>query len=168
MDPPSITRHPENKLVATGMDAVFTVEATGDDLQFQWQKDGECIDRHDPRFHCSQTDTTSTLCIKHVLKNDEGHYKCVVKNPVAERGEVSHEAELFVCELSFDVRRMLSVIESFNIQVVTTKIWKEKLVSIEVAHKDSGNDKHFYCMVCQLNSCVCFACIVTAFTDLIQ
>ena len=126
MDLPSVTGHPENKLVATGMDAVFTVEATGDDLQFQWQKDGERIDRHDPRFHCSQTGTTSTFRIKHVLKNDEGHYKCVVKNQVAERGEVSHEAELFVCELSFDVRRMLSVIESFNIQVVTTKTRKEK------------------------------------------
>ena len=107
MDPPRITGHPENKSVATGMDAVFTVEATGDDLQFQWQKDGECIDRHDPQFHCSQTNTTSTLCIKHVLKNDHGHYKCVVKNQVAESGEVSHEAELFVCELAFNMYRML-------------------------------------------------------------
>ena len=111
MDPPRITGHPENKLVATGMDAVFTVEATGDDLQFQWQKDGECIDKYEPWFHCSQTDTTSTLCIKRVLKNNKGHYKCVVKNQVAESGEVSHEAELFVCELAFiiiDVCRMLT------------------------------------------------------------
>ena len=121
MDPPRITGHPENKLVATGMDAVFTVEATGDDLQFQWQKDGECIDRHDPRFQCSQTDTTSTLCIKHVLKNDDGHYKCVVKNRVAERGEVSHEAELFVCELPFDVCRMLS--GSFVLGNVFVPFW---------------------------------------------
>ena len=89
------------------MDAVFTVEATGDDLQFQWQKDGECIDKYEPWFHCSQTDTTSTLCIKRVLKNNKGNYKCVVKNRAAESGDVSHEAELFVCELAFNMYRML-------------------------------------------------------------
>ena len=108
MDPPRVTRHPQNTLVATGADAVFTVEATGDDLEFKWQKDGECIDEHEPWFHCSQTDTTSTLCIKHALKDNKGDYKCVVKNPVENSGTVSNAAELFVRELSFDVCRMLT------------------------------------------------------------
>ena len=118
MDPPRITRKPENTAVATGADADFTVEATGDDLQFKWQKDGECIDKHEPWFHCSQTDTTSTLRIKHVSKDYKGHYKCVVKNPVESSGKVSNEAELFVCELSFDVCRMLtcSLHEIFFVQ----------------------------------------------------
>ena len=108
MDPPRITRHPEKKLLVTGADAVFTVEATGDELQFKWQKDGECIDEHEPWFHCSQTDTTSTLCIKHVSKDNTGHYQCVVKNRVEMIGKVSNEAELLVCELSFDVFRMFT------------------------------------------------------------
>ena len=106
MDPPRITRHPEKKLLVTGADAVFTVEATGDELQFKWQKDGECIDEHEPWFHCSQTDTTSTLCIKHVSKDNKGHYQCVVKNRVKMSGKVSNEAELLVCEFSFDVCRL--------------------------------------------------------------
>ena len=107
MDPPRITRHPENRSVATGRKAVFTVEATGDDLKFQWQKDGECI-KNESWFHCGQTDTTSTLCIEHSSKDDKGRYRCVVKNVMEKNGKVSHEAELLVCELFLDACRMLT------------------------------------------------------------
>ena len=103
VDPPMITRHPESKSIVTGTPTAFTVEATGDELQFQWQKDGEDIDRNESRLQCSQTDKTSTLHIQCVEKSDKGHYTCLVKNAVQKNEEISREAELTVCELSFCV-----------------------------------------------------------------
>ena len=100
VDPPKITRHPESKLVVTGTPTAFTVEATGDELQFQWQKDGEDIDRNKSWLQCSQTDKTSTLHIQCVEKKDQGHYKCLVKNAVGKSEEISHEAKLTVCEFT--------------------------------------------------------------------
>ena len=90
-----------NQSVATKADITFIVEATGDDLQFQWQKDGEDIDSNDCRFSFNQTDysTSSTLQIQCVGKSDKGHYKCLVKSPVKESGRESlHAAELQVCK----------------------------------------------------------------------
>ena len=37
-DLPMITEHSQNQSVASGADIAFSVEATGKDLQFQWQK----------------------------------------------------------------------------------------------------------------------------------
>ena len=84
----------ENQSVATEADITFTVEATGDDLQFQWQKDGKDIDSND----ClpSPTDHSSTLQIQCV---DKGHYRCLVKSSVEEsRKESLHGAELQSCK----------------------------------------------------------------------
>ena len=97
VDAPKITRHPESQSVVTGTTIAFTVEATGDDLQFLWQKDEKDIDRNGSRLQCSQTDHTSTLRIQHVKKSDQGHYRCLVKNPVE---ETSYEADLTVCEFA--------------------------------------------------------------------
>ena len=44
VDAPKITRHPESQSVVTGTPIAFTVEATGDELQFLWQKDDKDID----------------------------------------------------------------------------------------------------------------------------
>ena len=96
VDAPKITQPHESQSVATGTSAAFTVKATGDDLQFQWQKDGKDID--ESRLQWSQTDNPNTLHIEHVKKSDQGHYRCLVKNQVK---ETSHEAELTVCELFF-------------------------------------------------------------------
>ena len=100
--PPKITRDPENQSVATGADTMFRVEATGDDLQFQWQKDGIDIDSSEPRLqtHCNSTGDVSTLHIQHTKKSDRGRYRCLVKNPVEKRGKFSQEAKLTVCKLS--------------------------------------------------------------------
>ena len=77
----------------------FSVETTGDDFQFRWQKDGEDIDSNDCRFTFSQTDHSSTLQIQCVEKNDKGHYSCLVKNPVKEsRRKSLHAAELQDCK----------------------------------------------------------------------
>ena len=98
VDPPKITRHPESQSVVTQTTIAFTVEATGDDLQFLWQKDDKDIDKNESRLQCSQTDNTSTLHIEHVKKSDQGHYKCLVKNQVEKSGTKSDVAELIVCE----------------------------------------------------------------------
>ena len=92
VDPPKITQHPESKSVATGASTTFTVEASGDDLQFQWKKDGK--DLHDGRKCCGTK--THTLHIEDVKKSDKGNYQCLVKNDV---GELSGEADLAVSKL---------------------------------------------------------------------
>ena len=97
VDPPKITQHPENQSVVTGTPVAFTVEATGDDLQFLWQKNGKDIDRNGSQLQCSQTDNTSTLRLQHVKKSDQGHYRCLVKNLLE---ETSYEAELTVREFN--------------------------------------------------------------------
>ena len=98
--PPGITSNPETKSVATGTDVTFTVEATGDDLHYQWQKDGNDIDSSESRFSSIQTESTSTLRIECVKKSDKGHYNCLVKNLV---GMTSSAAELTVCKLKVPV-----------------------------------------------------------------
>ena len=98
-DPPKITQHPKDQSVATGTDATFRVEATGDDLQFQWQKNERSIIDIESRFNFSISADTSTLCIQHTEKNDKGHYQCMIKNPVEKKGKLSKKAHLSVCKL---------------------------------------------------------------------
>ena len=57
VDLPKITQHPESCSVSTRADTVFRVEAIGDDLQFQWQKDGTDIDSNGSRVRCNKTYT---------------------------------------------------------------------------------------------------------------
>ena len=90
VDSPKITQHPESKSVATGASTNFTVEANGDDLHFQWNKDSEkFLDGRNYR------DTkTHTLRIKHVEKSDKGSYQCLIMNDGGEK--LSEEADLAV------------------------------------------------------------------------
>ena len=97
-DLPEITQGPESLSVATGTDATFTVEATGDDLQFQWQKNRVNIDSSEPRFNCNSTGNASNLHIQHTEKSDIGHYRCLVKNPIEKSGKPSNEADLLICK----------------------------------------------------------------------
>ena len=73
---------------------MFRVEVTGDDLQFQWQKD--CNDIHDRggRYCGTNTDTLHILMVE---KGDEGCYRCLVKNCVEKI--VSNNAILTVSKL---------------------------------------------------------------------
>ena len=92
VEPPKITQHPESKSVATEASTTFTVGASGDDLQFQWKKNG--------KYLCDGSkyrDTkTHTLHIKDVEKSDKGSYRCLVKNDGGK--ELSEEADLAVSE----------------------------------------------------------------------
>ena len=67
---------PENLSVEAGTTAVFRVYATGGGLQFQWQKNH--IDLCEGGRY-RNTDT-SILSIAEVEKDDEGYYRCLVKN----------------------------------------------------------------------------------------
>ena len=78
----------------TGAEVTFKIEATGDDLIFQWQKNASDV-RNDRNY--SGTDT-NTLSILHVKKGDGGRYRCLVKNEVRKDGTLSKEAHLSVCK----------------------------------------------------------------------
>ena len=94
VDPPKVIQHPNSQTVLTGGETTFTVEATGDDLIFQWQKNGS--DVHNGSNY-SGTDT-NTLSIQYVKKSDGGRYRCLVKNEVKKDGTLSKEAQLIVCK----------------------------------------------------------------------
>ena len=99
VDPPKVIQHPNSQTAPTGRQTTFTIEATGDDLTFQWQKNGRDV-HNDSNY--SGTDT-NTLSIRHVKKSEEGRYRCLVMNEVKRDGEVSEEAKLTVCECSSDI-----------------------------------------------------------------
>ena len=98
VDAPEITQHPKSHSIAIGIDTTFTVEATGDDIEFQWQKDGVDVDCDEPRLCCNRNGNVSTLHIQYSQKCDTGCYRCVVKNPVEKSGKFSKRATLSVCK----------------------------------------------------------------------
>ena len=65
-------------MVTSGTEAEFKVEAIGDDLHFQWQK--ECVDIADGDGY--RGTNTDTLRILDAEKNHKGRYRCHVKNYV--------------------------------------------------------------------------------------
>ena len=87
MNPPTITVQPVSlELVVPGQRATFTVTATGDNLMYQWQKNGRNI----------AGATSATYTIEVVAESDTGMYRCVVSNgagPVT-----STAANLTVCK----------------------------------------------------------------------
>ena len=91
--PPEIICHPENQSVVIGVEVDFSIQATGDNLQFQWQKDGS--DLSEGGKHCGTN--TDTLRITKMEEDDKGCYRCVVKNDVGM--EFSEEALLTVGKL---------------------------------------------------------------------
>ena len=87
-----ITQHPENQQIRNGRETTFSIKAEGDNLTYQWQKNGSNVcngSRH-------KGAATHTLTIRQVNKSDAGRYKCVVTNEVNKDGEISEEAQLTV------------------------------------------------------------------------
>ena len=96
VDPPKVTEHPKSQSVPTGGETTLKVEATGDDLKFQWQKNGS-----DLKNGSNYSGTgTNTLSIRHVKKSHAGCYRCLVKNEVKKNGIFSKEAQLSVCKFN--------------------------------------------------------------------
>ena len=75
-------------LVVPGQTSTFTVTATGDNLMYQWQKDGSNI---------ATGANSATYIIAAVAESDEGEYRCVVSN--AANSVTSTAASLTVCKL---------------------------------------------------------------------
>ena len=73
-------------LIVPGQPATFTVTATGDNLMYQWQKDGVDI----------VGATSATYTIEVIAESDTGMYRCVVSN--AAGPITSTPASLTVCK----------------------------------------------------------------------
>ena len=83
--------------MASGTGVKFNIEATGDHLTFQWQKD--CSDLSDGVKY--RNTKTCTLRIVEVGKDDKGCYRCCVSN---DKGEMfSEDAVLRVSKLVIHV-----------------------------------------------------------------
>jgi pectate lyase len=67
---PEITRQPKNMYRGVSTEAIFTIEATGDGLGYQWYKDGVPIGGA----------TGSSYMIASTTLGDTGSYTCVVTN----------------------------------------------------------------------------------------
>ena len=102
-------------LVVLGQPATFTVTATGDNLMYQWQKDGSDIDGAN----------SATYAIAAIAERDEGMYQCVVSN--AANSVTSIAASLTVCKCVSDyvvfyrkflVDYIMRKIESCGLQIV--------------------------------------------------
>ena len=88
VDPAVITGQPVSlTLVVPGQSSTFIVTATGDNLMYQWQKDGSDI---------ASGVTSATYTIAAVTESDEGAYRCVVTN--AANSDTSTAASLTVCK----------------------------------------------------------------------
>jgi uncharacterized protein YjdB len=66
-----ITSHPEDVIVLQGNTAVFSVSAAGENLTFQWLKDGIELEE----------ETNDRLVIENASLHDEGAYTCKVSEP---------------------------------------------------------------------------------------
>ena len=74
-------------MVVPGQSATFTVGATGDNLTYQWQKDGVDI---------ATGANSATYTITAVAESDTGIYRCVVSN--AANSTISTPVSLIVCK----------------------------------------------------------------------
>ena len=90
---PNILMHPESQSVALGAVAEFEVKATGDGLQFQWQKNRSEILCDGGRYCDTET---AILRIEEVKESDKGRYRCIVtaKNDAGKK--FSDEARLTI------------------------------------------------------------------------
>ena len=104
VDPPKVTEDPKSQSVPTG-EETFVVEATGDDLTFQWRKNDSNLKSDD---NYSGTGT-NTLRIQNVKKSHAGCYRCLVMNDVEKDGILSGKAQLSVCKLMCCVNAVMKL-----------------------------------------------------------
>ena len=97
-------QHPDCQSVEAGTEAVFRVNATGDKLHFQWQKNHRNLCDSD-RYCGIETDT---LHIIEVEKRDKGRYRCIVKNDM--ESKPSKEALLAITSKLVIIIHMTTVV----------------------------------------------------------
>lgn len=88
---PTITKQPQSASVNVGGQVTLNVEADGDDLKYEWTKNGTTIPNQ----------TTNTLTLSNVTKTDAGDYICIVSNNCAE--VISSKATLTISDIPVPV-----------------------------------------------------------------
>lgn len=84
ISPPIITQHPVAQTVAAGTNVTFSINATGLNLSYQWQRNGVSI----------PLQVSSSLTLNSVTTAHIADYRCVVTNPSGQA--ISDPAALFV------------------------------------------------------------------------
>ena len=90
VSPANIITHPYNQTVAEGDSVTFSVDASGDGLTYQWQRNGINIEPSTGKF---EGVSNYTLTVNNVQVEDTGLYKCIVYNEAGD-GTTSDEAIL--------------------------------------------------------------------------
>lgn len=87
VQPPLITREPQEVTAITGASAVFSILAQGDDINYQWQRDEK---------NCTGA-TSREYTVHHLSLRDSGAlFRCIVTNSVG--ADTSIGAKLHVIE----------------------------------------------------------------------
>ena len=93
-----ITKHPSDKKVSHGNSTAFFVEAIGDGLTYQWQKNNMSLQpTNGKKFEGVDT---MTLTVNDVDIQDSGTYRCVVTNGTG-NNVISNEVTLTVGKLLY-------------------------------------------------------------------
>jgi hypothetical protein len=151
-----ITSHPADQLTGTGKQAVFTVVAEGNNLGYQWKKNGADI---------SQANS-ATLTLSNVKIGDEGAYTCVVTGG-GELPAISGEGRLSVIQKPVITGQSLCGGEANTVLRVQTQIksippryqWYRDGVLIagatstwiNVTNIVAGDTRRFHCIVANSN-----------------
>jgi hypothetical protein len=77
VSPAIINTHPSDQIVAQNDTAEFSVDASGGELTYQWQRNGMNIE---PRTGKFDGINNHTLTVIDVQEEDTGLYKCIVFN----------------------------------------------------------------------------------------
>ena len=77
---------------------MFTVQANGSDLTYQWQRNG--MNLTDGTKYSGST--TASLSVMAVMREDEGNFTCVITNAVD--SITSNSAELTLCKQQYILR----------------------------------------------------------------
>jgi uncharacterized protein (TIGR02145 family)/uncharacterized repeat protein (TIGR02543 family) len=157
IDPPSIITHPRNQTVTEGNSATFTLEASGEQLSYQWQKDSTDID------DATDSSYKTPVCF---LADDNTEYRCIVTNSageiISQTAVLSVVQEEIAPEITLNpVDQVVSVGESATFSVIATGTnlsyqWQKDSVDIESATSENltlsavsleDNNTRFRCVV---------------------
>ena len=92
VSPAIVNTHPSNKIVSQGGSVNFSVIASGEELTYQWQRNGINISSNGTKFHGV---SKAVLTINDAKVVDAGKYKCIVFNGAGDN-DTSNEATLTV------------------------------------------------------------------------
>ena len=91
IDPPEITKHPEDKSGKKGETVTFSIEAKGTNITYQWQKNGSDISGA----------TGSSYTTPSLEKSDNNaQFRCIVKNSVDKKESNQAKLEVYYVEIT--------------------------------------------------------------------